>query len=172
MGGWRRSAVVVVAMLVAVVAGPAGTSAGQERQPRMVNTELVGQVAPPQDGGYGDVWAHKDVAYLGNLRQADCRPPNGVWAIDLRDPARPRPLASFAKFPGSDGEDVWAGAVRTRTFTGDLAAVGVQRCSRQGEGFAGLALYDVRDPRRPRELGRLGVGLGQGPHRTRLKEKL
>ena len=75
----------------------------------MSNTELVGHVAPPQNGGYGDVWAHQDVAYLGNLRQADCRPANGVWAISLKDPAKPRPLASFAKFPGSDGEDVWVG---------------------------------------------------------------
>ena len=117
--------------------GSGGGGRGQEQQPRMANTELVGHVAPPQRGGYGDVWAHRDVAYLGNLRQADCRPANGVWAISLKDPAKPRPLASFAKFPGSDGEDVWVGAVRTKAFTGDLAAVGIQRCSRQTRGSPG-----------------------------------
>jgi hypothetical protein len=163
MGGWRRAGVVASVLLVAVVLG-AGASGAQERQPRTWNTELVGQLAPPQDGGYADVWAHKDVAYLGNLRQVDCRPANGVWAIDLRDPARPRPLASFARFPGSDGEDVWVGSVRTRSFKGDLAAVGLQPCSRQGPGFAGLALYDVTDPARPRELGRLATGVASGVH--------
>ena len=158
MGRWRRAGVVVVALLLA--AGPAapGAARAQERQPQTWNTELVGHLAPPQEGGYADVWAYRDVAYLGNLRHGDCRPANGVWAIDLKDPARPRPLASFAKFPGSDGEDVWAGPVRTRSFAGDLAAVGVQRCSRQDPGFAGMALYDVSEPARPRELGRLDTG--------------
>jgi hypothetical protein len=159
MGGWRSAGLVVVALLVAVGLAPAGPAGGQEQQPRMWNTELVGHVAPPQNGGYGDVWAHRDVAYLGNLRQGDCRPANGVWAIDLERPATPRPLASFAKFPGSDGEDVWVGAVRTRAFKGDLAAVGIQRCSREAPGFAGLALFDLTNPARPRELGRLATGV-------------
>jgi hypothetical protein len=168
MGGWRRAGVIGVVLLLAGACGPAGASGGQEQAPRMWNTELVGQVAPPQSGGYGDVWAHRDVAYLGNLRQADCRPPNGVWAISLKDPARPRPLASFAKFPGSDGEDVWVGSVRTRAFTGDLAAVGIQRCpggqASGAAGFAGLALVDVTDPARPRELGRLATWVVTGVH--------
>jgi hypothetical protein len=164
MGGLRRAGVVVSALVAAVALVPPGSVGAQEAKPRTWNTELVGQVAPPQEGGYGDVWAHKDVAYLGNLRRADCRPANGVWAIDLGDPAKPRPLASFAKFPGSDGEDVWVGSVRTRAFKGDLAAVGVQPCSRQGDGFAGLALYDVTDPARPRELGRLATGVASGVH--------
>jgi hypothetical protein len=158
MGGWRRSLVAVAALLVAVAPVAPGAAGAQERQPETRNTELVGHLAPSQQGGYGDVWAFRDVAYLGSLRSGDCRPPNGVWAIDLKDPARPRPLASFAKFPGSDGEDVWVGAVRTKAFSGDLAAVGVQRCSRQDPGFAGMALYDVRDPARPKELGRLETG--------------
>jgi hypothetical protein len=164
MGGWRRAGVVAVVLLVAVGLAPVGPSGAQAPRPKTWNTEVVGHVAPPQDGGYGDVWAHKDVAYLGNLRQADCRPANGVWAISLRDPAKPRPLASFAKFPGSDGEDVWVGSVKTRAFRGDLAVVGLQRCSRQSAGFAGLALYDVSDPDRPRELGRLATGVVSGVH--------
>jgi hypothetical protein len=164
MGGWRRVGVVGSVLLAVAALGPVGASGTQEQQPRTWNTELVGHVAPAQDGGYADVWAHRDVAYLGNLRQGDCRPANGVWAIDLGDPARPRPLGSFARFPGSDGEDVWVGSVRTRAFKGDLAAVGVQPCSRQGQGFAGLALYDVTDPAKPRELGRLATGVASGVH--------
>jgi hypothetical protein len=164
MGGWRRPAVIALVLLLAGAVVPAGPSGAQSRQPETWNTELVGHLAPPQNGGYGDVWAHRDVAYLGNLRQADCRPANGVWTIELADPAKPRALASFAKFPGSDGEDVWVGSVRTRAFKGDLAAVGIQRCSRQDPGFAGLALYDVRDPARPKELGRLATGVATGVH--------
>jgi hypothetical protein len=163
MGEWARAGVSVVVLLAAAFAAPA-SSGPQEQQPRTVNTEVVGHVAPPQNGGYGDVWAHKDVAYLGNLRRADCTPANGVWSISLKDPARPRPLASFAKFPGSDGEDVWVGSVKTRAFKGDLAAVGIQRCSRRVQGFAGLALYDVSNPARPRELGRLASGVVSGVH--------
>jgi hypothetical protein len=125
---------------------------------------VVGHLAPPQQGGYGDVWAHKDVAYLGNLRTADCRPANGIWAIDIKDPAKPKALASFAKFPGSDGEDVWVGSISTRRFKGDLAAVGIQRCSRQEPGFAGLALYDVTNPAKPKELSRLATMVASGVH--------
>jgi hypothetical protein len=164
MGGWRRAGVAVLALLLAVGIAPAGASGGQEQEPKTWNTEVVGHLAPPQQGGYGDVWAHKDVAYLGNLRTADCRPANGIWAIDIRNPAKPKALASFAKFPGSDGEDVWVGSVRTKAFKGDLAAVGLQRCSRQTSGFAGLALYDVTNPRKPKELGRLATGVVSGVH--------
>jgi hypothetical protein len=164
MGGWRRTGVAVIALLVAVAVVPAGAATVQEQAPKTWNTEVVGHLAPPQRGGYGDVWAHKDVAYLGNLRQGDCRPANGVWAIDIGDPAKPRALASFAKFPGSDGEDVWVGSIRTKAFQGDLAAVGLQRCSRQSQGFAGLALYDVTNPAKPKELGRLATGVVSGVH--------
>ena len=164
MGGWRRTGVAVVALLAAVGIAPTRASGVQEQQPRTFNTEVVGHLAPPQDGGYGDVWAHKDVAYLGDLRQGDCQPANGIWAIDLGNPAKPRALGAFAKFPGSDGEDVWVGSIKTRAFKGDLAAVGVQRCSRQASGFAGMALYDVTNPAKPKELGRLATGVVSGVH--------
>src|SRR5918992_1460092 len=164
MGGWRRTGAAVIVLLVAVGMAPAGASGVQERAPKTWNTEVVGHLAPPQRGGYGDVWAHKDVAYLGNLRQGSCRPANGIWAIDIEDPARPRALTSFAKFPGSDGEDVWVGSISTRRFKGDLAAVGLQRCSRQEPGFAGLALYDVTNPAKPKELSRLATMVASGVH--------
>jgi hypothetical protein len=104
---------VTALVLVAFGLAPPAPVAAQAEAPQTWNTELVGHLAPDQRGPFADVWAHRDVAYLGSLRSGDCRPPSGVWAIDLRDPARPRPLASFAEFPGSDGEDVWVGSVRT-----------------------------------------------------------
>ena len=100
MGGWRRTGVAVVALLVAVGIAPTGASGAQEQQPRTFNTEVVGHLAPPQDGGYGDVWAHKDVAYLGNLRQGDCRPANGIWAIDLEQPGQAAGAGGVRQVPG------------------------------------------------------------------------
>ncbi|HEX6674903.1 MAG TPA: hypothetical protein VF486_07740 [Actinomycetes bacterium] len=159
MGG-RIGGVLLVVAALAATAVPAGAS---QEQPRTSNTELVGH-ADPGDGPYADVWAYKDVAYLGSYRSARCATaPNGVWAVDVRDPAKPRLLGQFGVFRGSDDEDVWVGTVRTRAFSGDLAAVGIQPCERR-PSFAGLALYDVSDPSRPKELGRLATGVARGVH--------
>ena len=68
MGGWRRAVVVVSGLLVLATLTSPVPARAQEQRPRTWNTELVGHVAPPQGGGYADVWAHRDVAYLGNLR--------------------------------------------------------------------------------------------------------
>jgi hypothetical protein len=164
MAGWRRGAVAAAVLATLALTLPAAPAGAQSAAPATWNTELVGHVAPGQSGSFADVWAHRDIAYLGSLRSGSCRPPSGVWAIDLRDPARPRPLMSFAKFPGTDAQDVWVGTVRTPTFSGDLAAVGIQRCARQEPSFAGLALYDVSDPARPRPLGQLATGVPAGVH--------
>jgi hypothetical protein len=153
----------VLVLAVATGAGPRPARAQAGAAPRTWNTRLVGHL-DPGGGPFGDVWAHRDVAYLGSYRRADCRPPPAVRAIDLRDPARPRPLASFGAFPGSDGQDLWVGAVRTRAFRGDLAVVGVQPCDRRRPGFAGLATYDLTDPARPRRLGQLATGTSSGVH--------
>lgn len=154
---WAAAAALALAAAVAMPAGAA------QEQPRTSNTELVGH-ANPGTGPYGDVWVHNDTAYLGSYRSSRCETdPVGVWAVDVRDPARPRPLGQFGAFKGSDDEDVWVGAVRARAFSGDLAAVGIQPCSRSS-GFAGLALYDVSDPSRPKELGRLATGVSRGVH--------
>jgi hypothetical protein len=157
MGGRIGRALVVALALAASAVAPA---AAAQQRPRTSHTELVGHV-DPGNGIYADVWVHEDVAYLGSYRSPRCA--DGVWAIDVRDPAKPRPLGQFGVFTGSDDEDVWVGAVRTRAFSGDLAAVGLQPCSR-GSGFAGLALYDVSDPTRPKALGRLATGVARGVH--------
>ena len=165
-GGARRGRVaraVGVAALAATVLVPAGAAGQAGPAPRTSGTALVGHVDPP-GAVHADVWAFRGVAYLGDYRSGGCRPPAGVWAIDVRDPAHPRPLASFAAFPGSDGQDVWVGAVRTATFRGDLAAVGIQPCGGAGSGFAGLALYDVTDPAHPRSLAQLPTGVASGVH--------
>ncbi len=158
--GWR------VALAAMVVAGAVGTApAAAEVAPRTANTRLVGHL-DPGPGPYADVWAHAGTAYLGSYRNKACATaPNGVSAIDVRDPARPRFLGQFGTFPGSDAQDVWVGRVRTPSFTGDLAAAGIQRCRRAYErAFAGLALFDVTDPAHPKPLGRLATGTRFGVH--------
>src|SRR5512132_1855534 len=69
MGRWRRTGFVMIMLVVAVATAPPAAVGAQEQGAKTWNTEVVGHLAPPQSGGFGDVWAHKDVAYLGNLRQ-------------------------------------------------------------------------------------------------------
>jgi hypothetical protein len=171
MGGRVGGLRVLAAALALVAAGAAPAAGAAQAQPRTSNTELVGRLDPGA-GPYGDVWVHDDVAYLGSYRSQRCATaPDGVWAIDVSDPAKPRQLGRFARIQGSDAEDVWVGAVRTRAFTGDLAAVGMQHCLRDSTSFAGLALYDVSDPAKPRELGRIASGVRSGVHELGIAQR-
>ena len=112
----------------------------------------------PGPGFNGDVWVHGTTAYLGGWGTLGRCPVLGIRAIDVSNPASPRVVSRFARFARSTSEDVWVGAVSTPAFTGDLAAVGIQRCGHAGRTFAGLALFDVTDPARPRLLSRLSTG--------------
>jgi hypothetical protein len=89
----------------------------------------------------------------------------GVRVYDLRDPAHPRHVSTFAdkasepSLAGTWTEKVIVTRVVTRSFRGDLAAVSVQACDPGNPRvFRGFALYDVTDPRRPRVLGRYDSG--------------
>ena len=135
-----------------MLAGPAAP-----QRPRTWNTTLVAHLDP--GGGFtGDVWVHGGAAYLGSWGFGRHCPAHGVRAIDVTDPASPRVAARFARFRGASSEDVWVGAVSAPAFTGDLAAVGIQRCRAGSRAFGGLALYDVTNAARPRPLGRFRVG--------------
>ncbi len=166
----RRIALAARAALVAALpvllilpawAAPAGG-------PRLHATDLVGHL-DPHTGTYADVWVADGTAYLGGYGCANG--PGAMWAIDVRDPAHPRTLARFAGFAGSDAQDVWAGAVRTRAFSGHLAAVGIQRCQSQAPGTAALALFDVGDPAHPRQLAVLPTGVRSGVHELGVAER-
>jgi len=100
---------------------------------------------------------HGGTAYLGAWGLGRRCPTHGVRAIDATNPARPRIVSRFARFPGTTSEDVWVGAVSTPSFSGDLAAVGIQRCTAPSRRFGGLALFDVTRPARPRLLARLAT---------------
>jgi hypothetical protein len=115
----------------------------------------VGHAYP--GGGYtGDVFVHGRYAYLGSWHGSAC-PAQGVRVYDLRKPATPRRVATFADGPselevrGTWTEKTIVQQARTGSFTGDLAAVSFQHCPGTNS-FRGFGLYDVTNPRRPKRL--------------------
>ncbi len=100
---------------------------------------------------------------------------DGVRVYSLRDPRRPRRIATFGRIPGTWTEKTIVQRVATPSFTGDLAVTSVQSC-RDG-AFRGFALYDVTRPApaararpRPHRPARLARDLAPagGPARLRL----
>lgn len=90
-------------------------------------------------------------AYVGSTSGGGSRG-LGVSVVDLSDPAKPRQVATATRFPNTTAEDVVPIRVSTPAFTGDLLAVGIQRCSTRTAAPAGLALVDITDPRNPSDL--------------------
>jgi hypothetical protein len=150
-----RRAALVAAGLAALLAFPS-VAAAQRAQ--AWNTKLVGHLQTPR-GFNGDVWVHNRTAYVGSWGTDGSCPVLGVRAVGVANPRRPRIVSRFARFRGATSEDVWVGRIETPSFTGAIAAVGIQRC-RDGyeRGFRGVAFYDVRRPGRPRLLSRLSTG--------------
>ena len=168
----RRLAALSLTAAALASAGAAADAAGAATGPKTKNTALVGHLNP-RGGFNGDVWVHGPAAYLGSWGHGARCPVRGVRVIGVRNPARPRLVARFARFPGTTSEDVWVGRVDTPHFRGDLAAVGIQRCgSGLGRGFRGLALFDVTRPSRPRLLARLSSGARtRGVHELSLVQR-
>jgi hypothetical protein len=166
------------AATAASVPSPAGApSAGdpaapsvQARAERKASLTPLGQITPGSQGFHGDVWGHKNFAYLGTWGTGPVCPATGVKIIDLADPSAPRWVSTAAAIAGTTQEDIAVRAVSTAAFSGDLLAVGVQQCSFGNGAFAGLALFDVTDPRNPVELGSLPTG-GRGVHELDLVQQ-
>ena len=142
----------------------------QARAERNASLTPLGQVTPGGQGFHGDVWGHKGFAYLGTWGTGAACPASGVKIIDLADPTAPRWVATVADIRGTTQEDMAVRAVATRAFNGDLLAVGVQQCTFGNGAFAGVALFDVTDPRNPVELGSLSTG-GRGVHELDLVQQ-
>jgi hypothetical protein len=133
-------------------------SAAASRATRRV--EVISQVTPRGDVN-GNVWIHADHAYLGNLGTVRSTCESGVRVYDLRNPKRPRHVSTFARpadetvLAGAYTDQVRIQRVRSGSFRGDLAAVGLQRCRHPFDGAGGtrgFALYDVTMPSRPQRL--------------------
>ncbi len=119
------------------------------------NVELVGRLRVPGAGAgrIADVGAHGRYAYLGAFREPRCRR-GGVYVVDIRNPARPRPAGFIGAAPGSFvGEGVQVVRLNTSAFRGELLVHNNEICQPENpKAVGGISLVDVRNPRRPRKL--------------------
>jgi hypothetical protein len=111
----------------------------------------------------GDVWFHDDTAYVGTWRNP-CTG-QGVKVVEVSDPANPVVLPRLGARPGTSAEDIVVRSVSTTSFTGDLLAVGIQRCgasSALDEQRFGVQFWNVDDPANPVKLSVFNVRKGFG----------
>ena len=107
-------------------------------------------------GGYtGDVFVHRGFAYLSSWHGTNC-PAQGVRVYDLRKPSSPRHVATFADGSNLAVRGTWTEKTIVQhasmpSFTGELAAVSFQNCPTTNS-YRGFGLYDVTNPRAPKEL--------------------
>ncbi len=151
------------APLKATVAARPLARAGTPSQPVLDNFQLVGHTDLGATDTNGDVWVHGDYAYVGTWGD----PCNGlgVKIIDVSDLSAPVMIGRLGARHGTSAEDMVVRSVSTASFTGDLLAVGLQRC---GGGAAlddakfGTQFWDVTDPTDPVKLGFHGGNTGGG----------
>jgi hypothetical protein len=131
------------------------------------NIELVGHDNLGVRGFNGDVWKHKQFAYVGhwgfadwatgNSRFCPSAPDNGVAVIDVSDPSSPTRVATLQNPAGTSAEDVVVYTAPYGPFSGrDIAAAGIQWCGggrHDPDAIHGLMLWDVTDPVHPVQLG-------------------
>jgi len=120
------------------------------------NVVLVGHL-DIEGGGMVDVKG--GIAAVGHMG-----PPYATTLLDVSDPSLPRILSRIKTRPGTHSH-------KARICAGTLA-VNVERYGVGGEGTAGLALYDISDPRKPEEITVYGMGGlttgGTGMHRFQM----
>ncbi len=127
------------------------------------NFEVLGHNDLGAQDSNGDVWVHGNFAYVGTWGNP-CTG-RGVKIVDVSNLSAPRVIGALASRPGTSAEDVVVRQVSTPFFTGDLLAVGLQRCGDQpalDRAQFGPEFWDVTNPYRPRKLSFLGVSHGGG----------
>jgi hypothetical protein len=142
----RVAVSVAAAALVAGIATAHGMSREGAASPRF---EVLAH-ADPGDVYAGDVYGHRDYAYLSSHRGRSTCPAQGVRVYDVRNPRRPRLVSRFASVAGTWTEKTIVQRVVTPRFRGDLAVTSFQAC--RPDSFRGFGVYDVSNPRRPRRL--------------------
>jgi hypothetical protein len=114
------------------------------------NFEVVGHSNLGGGVPNGDVFVYDHggsvgtYAYVGTW-SAQCTG-QGAKIVDVNDPTRPKWVGYVGARKDSSNEDVVVARIGSR----DVLGIGVQACGRRGS--AGLALFDVTDPRNPVEL--------------------
>jgi hypothetical protein len=145
----------------AVQAASAATAAASAPVAR--NFKLLGHTDLGASDTNGDVWVLGNFAYVGTW--ADPCDGLGAKIVDASKLRAPKLIGRFAARDGTSAEDIEVRHVSTKFFTGDLAAVGIQRCGSDpaldSQQF-GLDLWDLTDPFHPVKLAFLGVTNGGG----------
>jgi hypothetical protein len=134
----------LVPVTAAVAAGPVSAK----------NIAFVGHL-DIEGGGMVDV--RGNLGAIGHMG-----PPYATSLLDVSDPARPKVLSRIKTRPGTHSHKA--------RICGNVLVINVE--THGGAEVAGLALYDIADPAKPRELafmrmGGLGTG-GTGVHRFQL----
>ncbi|MGH2704470.1 MAG: PA domain-containing protein, partial [Actinomycetota bacterium] len=121
------------------------------------NTAFVGQGT---NGGFAAQWNKTPTCKAGG------GPTSNVKVVDLTSPASPTlistiPIGSGAQRRLTLARDVAAIHVSTPAFTGDVLAVGLERCNNDTGGDSGVEFYDVTDPAAPKLLSKDLRNMGQ-----------
>jgi hypothetical protein len=118
--------------------------------------EIVGHCDLDGKGDCMLVNVSKGVAYVGHMGYND----NGTSIIDVSNPARPKLITQIKRPPGTHCHKV--------QVVGDLLLVNHERnrgdVEDAREWSAGIAVYDVADPAKPKQVGMYKVN-GSGVHR-------
>ena len=140
-----------------------GSGGGTGDVPRTKNFRVLGHHDLGLSESNADVWVHGNFAYVGTWGNP-CTG-RGVKILDVSDVSDPQLIGTLAARTGTSAEDMVARRVSTPFFSGDLMAVGIQRC---GEDPAldtqefGLQLWNVTNPYAPVFITEFGVGHGNG----------
>lgn len=105
--------------------------------------------------GGGQIVVDRGIGYIGHMAA-----PHGTSIVDLSDPTKPVVLATLAIEPGLHSHKV---QVANGIMVVNREIVG-KKTSANGELSGGLTIYDVSNPRAPKEVTRWDCG-GTGVHR-------
>ena len=122
------------------------------------NFEVLGHLDFGRRDTNADVFVHRGFAYVGTWG-SPCSA-RGIKIADVSAPRNPRFIGTLAHRTGTSAEDVVVRSVSTKAFTGDLLAVGIQRCDFESDlddQKFGAQFWDVTNPRRPVKLGGINM---------------
>jgi len=136
------------------------------------NMRVVGHENLNIRGFNGDVWKHKDFAYVGhwgfadwatgNSRFCPSPPDSGVAVVDVEHPSNPDWVATLQNPVGTSAEDVVVYTAQYGPYAGDdIAVSGIQWCGGgryDPAAVRGLMLWDVTDATHPQWIGFLDTG--------------
>lgn len=125
-----RLTILILILMGVIVPGAAGAAAPLSAR----HVVPLGQIEI-EGGGMVDVQGK--IAAVGHMA-----PPFATTLLDVGNPARPRILSRIPARPGTHSHKA--------RICGDTLAINVERYG--GGGTGGLALFDIADPTRPREV--------------------